>query len=180
MPEPEPEPEPRCAAYWRSPIPGMLSPLYGKLALRILGGLAHFRRKPTELAIRTSAPAHRRLSLPSATQEAVHHAPCSLRSCKAPAYSSGPCRGSADSGEHRGGSSLLAGSKARGGGLSPMGSEPATWCGLVGGLTERERGTVCAGRASALLRGVGCGGPFSATRAVYGTQQTHVFHERVI
>ena len=29
-----------------------------------------------------------------------------------------------------------------GGGLSPMGSEPATWCGLVGGLTERERGTV--------------------------------------
>ena len=26
-----------------------------------------------------------------------------------------------------------------------MGSEPATWCGLVGGLTERERGTVCAG-----------------------------------
>ena len=79
LPEPEPEPEPRCAAYWRSPIPGMLSPLYGKLALRILGGLAHFRRKPTELAIRTHAPAHRRLSLPSATQETVHHAPCSLR-----------------------------------------------------------------------------------------------------
>ena len=79
MPEPEPEPEPHCAAYWRSPIPGMLSPLYGKLALRILGGLAHFRRKPTELAIRTDAPAHRRLSLPSATQEPVHHAPCSLR-----------------------------------------------------------------------------------------------------
>ena len=79
LPEPEPEPEPRCAAYWRSPIPGMLSPLYGKLALRILGGLAHFRRKPTELAIRTDAPAHRRLSLPSATQEPVHHAPCSLR-----------------------------------------------------------------------------------------------------
>ena len=67
-----------------------------------------------------------------------------------------------------------------GGGLSPMGSEPATWCGLVGGLTERERGTVCAGRASALLRGVGRGGPFSATRAVYGTRQTHVFHERGI
>ena len=57
----------------------MLSPLYGKLALRILGGLAHLRRKPTELAIRTHAPAHRRLSLPSATQETVHHAPCSLR-----------------------------------------------------------------------------------------------------
>ena len=37
---------------------------------------------------------------------------------------------------------------------------------------------VCAGRASALLRGVGRGGPFSATRAVYGTRQTHVFHER--
>ena len=51
LPEPEPEPEPRCAAYWRSPIPGMLSPLYGKLALRILGGLAHLRRKPTELPI---------------------------------------------------------------------------------------------------------------------------------
>ena len=61
-----------------------------------------------------------------------------------------------------------------------MGSEPATWCGLVGGLTERERGTVCAGRASALLRGAGRGGPFSATRAVYGTRQTHVFHERGI
>ena len=68
----------------------------------------------------------------------------------------------------------------QGGGLSPMGSEPATWCGLVGGLTERERGTVCAGRASALLRGACCGGPFSATRADYGTRQTHVFHERGI
>ena len=67
-----------------------------------------------------------------------------------------------------------------GGGLSPVGSEPATWCGLVGGLTERERGTVCAGRASALLRGACCGGPFSATRADYGTRQTHVFHERGI
>ena len=79
LPEPEPEPEPRCAAYWRSPIPGMLSPLYGKLALRILGGLAHFRRKPTELAIRTDAPAHRRLWLPSCYREFVHHATCSLR-----------------------------------------------------------------------------------------------------
>ena len=101
--------------------------------------------------------------------------------CKAPAYSPGPCRGSAYSAEHKGGgSSLLAGSKARGGGLSPVGSEPATWCGLVGGLTERERGTVCAGRASALLRGACCGGPFSATRADYVTRQTHVFHERGI
>ena len=79
-----------------------------------------------------------------------------------------------------GGSSLLAGRKARGGGLSPMGSESATWCGLVGGLTERERGTVCAGRASALLRGACCGGPFSATRADYVPRQTHVFHERGI
>ena len=69
----------------------------------------------------------------------------------------------------------------QGGGVSaPWAVSQPHGVALWGGLTERERGTVCAGRASALLRGVGCGGPFSATRAVYGTQQTHVFHERGI
>ena len=27
-------------------------------------------------------------------------------------------------------------------GVTVLAGEPATWCGLVGGLTERERGTV--------------------------------------
>ena len=68
-----------AARYFGGPAPGMLpSPLIGELALRILARLSS-DASLLRLQIRTDAPAHRRLWLPSGDRETVHHATCSLR-----------------------------------------------------------------------------------------------------
>ena len=54
------------------------APLIGELALRILARLSS-DASLLRLQIRTDAPAHRRLWLPSGDRETVHHATCSLR-----------------------------------------------------------------------------------------------------
>ena len=72
-----------AAQYFGGAPPGMLpSPLIGatlgELALRILARLSP-DASLLRLQIRTDAPAHRRLWLPSGDRETVHHATCSLR-----------------------------------------------------------------------------------------------------